>query len=335
MEGQLRSNLFTRLALMHLVAVSIALLPGLAAAIVVEGAVISGLPPDTVIVLHFAGGETSTATTDTNGEITVSDEEDDDLGTLYIPPGEESIRELRTEAGLVLGTLRLSGTTVTAVSSVSSLPAIEDRPRVAWFIELGGDVLAIDDLRNNTRNGAALAEADGFSVTTSADDVTFGPQIVGGVIFGAGREHRSRGSWQGEFAVSYSQYDDMQGEFTASQAGVTIRSAGQSEIQTWGLNAGARYFIADRVGLYGGIGYRNFSLDDSGRVVWLETDMELSAFNESRHDDVVAALFGLSYHFNSAFSIDALYQRFFGEIGASETDDVHSLALHARYNFNL
>lgn len=335
MEGQLRSKLFTRLALVPLVAVSIALLPGLAWAIVVEGAVISGLPPDTVVVLHFGGGETSTATTDANGEITVRDEEDDDLGTLYIPPGDLSVRELRTEAGLVLGILRLSGQSVVSASSVRSLPAMNDRPRPTWFMELGGDFLAIDDIRNNTRNGAALAEADGFSVTTSADDGTFGPQIVGGVIFGAGRENRSRGSWQGEFAVSYSRYDDMQGEFTASQAGVTIRSAGQSEIQTWGVNAGARYFIADHVGLYGGLGYRNFSLDDSGRVVWLETDTELSAFNESRHDDVVAALFGLSYHFNSAFSIDALYQHFFGEIGASETDDAHSLALRARYNFNL
>tara|TARA_R110002049_G_scaffold309027_1_gene516019 strand:+ start:3241 stop:4224 length:984 start_codon:yes stop_codon:yes gene_type:complete len=307
-----------------LLTLSLLLAPA-ALAMVVEGGVISGLPPNTVVELDLGLDEPATATTNYKGELTIGEEEDDDPNSLTIPTGSNGRFTMRdARSGATLGDLKVEGASITVAavgSATQGMGTIEGRWEARGFLNASASMIYLDDIKTNTEAGAGLAEADGFTVQSSADDDALGWSVGVGFAISNDKNWFARGSDQWQFGLTYSRYDKMEGRFTASQPDGTLESSGKQDIDSWRVSIGYEYFVADGFGLNLNLGYDFYDTEDSGKIVFAETGQVLNFFDESDSDETVSIGVGLSYYFCDTTAVRASYRYSFDEVGSSQSDE--------------
>ncbi|MEZ5574085.1 MAG: outer membrane beta-barrel protein [Halioglobus sp.] len=267
------------------------------------------------------------------GEVTVTQEEDDDDGTLYIPRGSDGSWTLREKSsGAVLGELNVTGgvlavSTVTA-STLSGSGASQSSfsRNVKGFIDVGWSMLYLSDIKENTRSGADMARADGFTVRDSADDDAQGWRVGVGIAIGDGKPWNSKGSHQWLARLGYSSWENMKGQFTATVPGLTIDSSGKQESEAWQTSVGFQYFVADNVGFSADLGYDWYDLKDSGGIVRQQDGMMLS-FNDSTDSSTATFGLGLAYYFCENAGVRGSYRWSFDDVGSSQSNKPSTLAV--------
>ncbi|MEQ9462805.1 MAG: outer membrane beta-barrel protein [Haliea sp.] len=306
-------------------------------AMVVEVGVISGLPPNTVVELDLGLNEPATAKSNSDGEVSITDDEDDDDSTLYIPFGSDgrwTLRDART--GTALGDLNIQGASITVASlgsATQGMGTLAGRWDARGFLHASASMIYLDDIKTNTENGAGLARADGFTVQSSADDDALGWSVGVGFAISNDKDWFSMGSDQWQFGLTYSRYDKIEGRFTASQPGGTLESSGKQDIDSWRVSIGYEYFVADGFGLNLNLGYDFYDTEDSGKIVFAETGQVLGFFDESDSDETVSIGVGLSYYFCDTTAIRASYRYSFDKVGSSQSDEPSLFELGVIYTY--
>ena len=309
------------------------LLPGLASAMVIKGNVISGLPPDTVIEVDFGLGAPSTAETDENGEVKITDQpDDDDPNGLYVPTGNDgtfTVREVGSGSGL--GLLTVAGPKV----SGSSMAAANERPTSDYraFVNFRTGYYEHGDLDSSVANGGNLARRDGFGVKTDTDENGYFGGIGLGIILGDGNPWHSEGSIQWHFGAGYTLYEDRKGNFIASGPGITLNSSGKQELDEFYARITMRYHVADSLGINIGLGYSWYEFKDSGSLVRVEDGAQLNSFSNSEDDDAPSFHFSLSYHINDNMGLSFGYRTDLDETGANNDSELEELFFEYQHLF--
>lgn len=308
------------------------LTPGLALAMVVNGGVISGLPPNTLIEVDLGLAQPATARTNADGEVAIKDEDDGDPNGLYIPPGNDGEFQVRVkDTGALLGALLVAGPSITAASSIGA--PTSDYNAYRTFVSGEFQWYEQGDLDTSVANGAALARNDGFAVRSDADEDGFGGGIGFGVALGDGNPWHSAGSLQWIFELIYTWYEDRDGKFTATAPGVTLRSSGTQELEELRTSIGVRYHVADNVGIEVGAGYSWYDYEDSGALVRIETGGRLNAFSESNDDDSANIHVALTFQVNDDLGLSFGYRQDIDETGANDDSEVEEFFATVRYGF--
>tara|TARA_B100001540_G_scaffold317131_1_gene349130 strand:- start:135 stop:1130 length:996 start_codon:yes stop_codon:yes gene_type:complete len=321
-----------------LLSLPLSLLSSQALALLAEGGVISGMEPNTVVELDLGLAAPATATTNARGEVIITEEEDDDPGTLYIPSGSDGKRTLSyQDSGDVIGVLAIDGARVTVASvgaaAITGNPLSYDEGDLRFFVEAGFASLNFNNIANNTAAGRGLAELDGFTTRGSADRDAMGGSIGFGLAVGDGMPWTSKGSHQWQMSLGYSWYEDFEGQFYASQPGINILSSGEQEAEALRLSVAYEYFLTDGIGLSASLGWERYETEDSGNIVRLDNGEELSRFSESNSDNTGTAGFGLSYWPTHCLGLRASYRYSFSDVGGGDTDEPGVFGLDAILTF--
>lgn len=206
-----------------------------------------------------------------------------------------------------------------------------------WYLNLGVSQLDFKDLQSNTQSGAAEALAEGFSVTSDADDNAWGGRIGVGMFCGDEDLWGQKGSVLWNLELVYTQYEEMSAEIIGADESGSIVSVGESEVSSLGVSFGPHMFIADDIAVYGLLGYTWYETSDSGNIRAVSPDGSQSAFLDSFSDDNVDGTgtftLGASYSFTDNVSLYLSYQMGLTEVGSADADQPSSFQAGARFSF--
>lgn len=312
-------------------AISALLTPQLASALTVENGTVYGLPQNTPFVLKLDNGQSTEVVSDAQGQVTLTDQDDDDDNTLFILMG-SSGDLINKNTGEIVGELN-EGVLTTAGMAVAGTGDCQ----CEWYFGLRAAQLDFTDLETNTANGAAEALASGFDTVSDADDSAWGGSFTIGYRWGDADNWRSAGSVQWFVEATYAQYEEMEGQITGTQELGSVVSVGQSEVSSLGFRFGPKMYLCDNFAVSGSLGWTWYETEDSGNIRQFSPDgsqnILVGSFAEEEVDGTGTFEIGVSYDLTDRIAAVAGYSWSFEEVGSSKSDQPAVLSVGFEIGF--